>query len=625
MMVAAILISLSRAGWVEIGLSILTVTWLLRHQEPSSSDELAIRPQHGYATWWLGVASVALLTVIAAGLLLVGSGQRQQASARVAESASSGTDIRGRWELWVDSSGIVRDYPLFGAGLGSWPAVFPHYQRPPWSMFFADEAQNDYVEAAAEGGVLGLLLLGWLCWRVGCSLVQGARGLRSEHWPLFTALVPAVVIMVFHEGLDFPLQIPANAILFVLLIAIALRMALADRQQRVNSPDTFAPPTIFASRVVPGAVAIIAVVAIVAAARQHETVYPDDLPTATSVREAEVSILSHPSSPIPHLSLTDLVFESTGAWLLRELEAGIWLDPNDPAARDRYVQALVSEGKEPEALKQISASVYLSPSLGSHAYLSPRLMPWLSGEERAAVDNGLRAAVAHGYEGSVASLAQFYLAEGRELAAAQVYEAATHDARDNASQLQYLLAAGEAYASAGERDKAQQFFTAAMEVAPDDPRPYGDLIGLIYVPEKNFSSVTKTIESAINNGINPVPLYLSLDVASETAGDNKTAEVALRQVVNYEPSYSNLMRLAGFYLQHGEFERALGPTRRATELNPESGEVYFYLAQAEEGTYQYSAAKADYQRAIALAPDNATFKSRSVDLLRKIAAGSQKE
>jgi tetratricopeptide (TPR) repeat protein len=246
-------------------------------------------------------------------------------------------------------------------------------------------------------------------------------------------------------------------------------------------------------------------------------------------------------------------------------------------------------------------------------------MPWLSSKERAAIESGLRAAVAHGYEGSVASLAQFYSAEGRELAAAQVYEEATHDTRDAAAQSHYRLAAGEAYASAGERYKAQQFLTAAMDLSPDDPRPYQDLIGLVYVPERNFSSVNKTIESAMNNGINPVPLYLSLGAAAETVGDNKTAEVALRQVAAYEPSYSNLMRLGEFCLQHEEFERAIGPTRRATELSPQSAEAYFYLAQAEEGAYQYAAAKADYQRAIALAPDHPEFKARSLDLAHKIA------
>jgi tetratricopeptide (TPR) repeat protein len=626
MIVAAILVSLSRAGWVEIGLGILTLAWLLRRRGHRSDDELAVRPPGNPVRWWVVVTGVALLTVVAAGLLLVGPDERRQAGTRVAESASGGADLRERWRLWVDSTGIVRDYPLFGAGLGSWPAVFPRYQRPPWSMFFAGEAQNDYVEAAAEYGVLGLLLLGWLCWRVGRGLFPGSRSLHPRHWPLFAALIPAIVTMGFHEFLDFPLQIPANAILFVLLIAIAFRMARADRLQAVGSGDRVTTPKAVPNRVAPVMVAITAVLAIVAAARQHETVYPDDLPHPGSAREAEASILSHPSSASPHLQLADLVFDATGTWLSNELEAAIWLDPNNPAGQDRYVRALVNEGKEQEALSQISTSVYRSPGLGSHAYLSPRLVPWLSGKERVAVESGLREAVAHGYEGSVDSLAQFYSVEGRELAAAGVYEDAAHGERSTSLEMHYWLAAGEAYVRAGKRDKAQQLFTAALKVAPEDPGPYRDLIALVYVPEKDFGSATKAIQSAVSNGIGPAPLYLSLDEAAEAAGNNKAAEVALRQAVSYEPSFSNLMRLGMFYLGRGEYERASEPIRRAADINPRSGEAYFDLAQAEEGAYQYSAAKADYQRAIALDPDNAVFKSRSLDLVRKITddSGSRK-
>jgi tetratricopeptide (TPR) repeat protein len=115
---------------------------------------------------------------------------------------------------------------------------------------------------------------------------------------------------------------------------------------------------------------------------------------------------------------------------------------------------------------------------------------------------------------------------------------------------------------------------------------------------------------------------MALDGAAEGAGDKETAETALRNAISYEPSYSNLLRLGEFYLQHGEFERATEPIRRAAELNPRSGEAYFYLAQAEEGAYQYSAAKADYQRAVALAPDHPEFKARSLDLVHKIGQGS---
>jgi tetratricopeptide (TPR) repeat protein len=624
MIVAAILVSLSRAGWVEIGLGILTLAWLLRRHRQRSHDELVGRLPSSPVTWWVVVTGVALLTVVSAGLLLVGPGERQQAGTRVAESASGGQDLRGRWELWVDSSGIIRDYPLFGAGLGSWPAVFPHYQRPPWSIYFAGEAQNDYVEAAGEYGVFGLLLLVWLFWRVGHGLLLGSRSLHSRHWALFAAFMPAIIIMGFHELLDFPLQIPANAVLFVLLIAIAFRMARADRPQPVNTRSTIAQPGTAGIRAVPAAIAIAALLAIVAAARQRETVYPDDLPRPGSAREAESSILSHPSSPSPHLQLADLVFDSTGTWLPNELQAAIWLDPNDPAGRDRYAQALVSEGKEQEALSQISTSVYLSPSLGSHAYLSPRLMPWLSGREREAVEGGLRAAVAHSYEGSVNGLAQFYSAEGHELDAAGVYEHAARAEEESSSRSRYRLAAGEAYARAGKRGKARRLLTAAIELAPDDPGPYRDLIVLVYGPEKDFSSATKAIQSAISNGISPAPLYLSLEEAAGAAGDNKTAEAALRQAVSYDPSFSNLMRMGTFYLGRGEYERASEPIRRATDINPQSGEAYFDLAQAEEGAYQYSAARADYQRAIALAPDNSEFKARSRDMAHKIAQGANR-
>ena len=116
MIIAAILISLSRAGWIEIGLGILTLAWLLRRRHRQRpDDESAGRLPSSPVTWWLAVTGVALLTVVALGLLLVGPGERQQAGTRVAESISSGVDLRDRWALWVDSSRIVRDYPLFGA------------------------------------------------------------------------------------------------------------------------------------------------------------------------------------------------------------------------------------------------------------------------------------------------------------------------------------------------------------------------------------------------------------------------------------------------------------------------------------------------------------------------------
>ena len=41
---------------------------------------------------------------------------------------------------------------------------------------------------------------------------------------LIAGIIAALAAMAFHEGFDFSLQIPANALLFATLIAVGLRM-----------------------------------------------------------------------------------------------------------------------------------------------------------------------------------------------------------------------------------------------------------------------------------------------------------------------------------------------------------------------------------------------------------------
>src|SRR5207247_10539030 len=56
-------------------------------------------------------------------------------------------------------SAIVRGHPLFGTGLGAWLHAFRPYQAPPVEGGIWDHAHNDYLEAAAENGVVGVALM----------------------------------------------------------------------------------------------------------------------------------------------------------------------------------------------------------------------------------------------------------------------------------------------------------------------------------------------------------------------------------------------------------------------------------------------------------------------------------
>jgi tetratricopeptide (TPR) repeat protein len=616
----AIMLSLSRAGWIEIGLGILAFAWMLRvrlrharrEAEAETRSAHSIPAINRLGSWFLPLG-FGLIVIALAALVILGPGGREEANSRVAESVTGGVGFWDRIHVWQDSSGILRDYPVFGSGFDTWPAAFTRYVRPPWDSYFNGAAQNDYVEVIAECGILGLVLLVWIGWRIGRTLYKDSFFIPSRHWPLFAALIPAIAIMGFHETLDFCLQIPANAIMFVIIVAMAMRLA-----RTYGGAPMGPPPGVLTRRAVPALFAMTAIAGLVAVHYQQETLYPDDLPLPATLADVEAIIQSHPGSALPHLWLADRIHNRTGVWLTKELTAAVWLDPTNPASRDPYAQALLDQGRRDEALRAISTAAYDAPDLNFHDFLSPRLVPWMSPPERGAVEKGLLEAAADDYEGATQSLADLYQSEGRELQAAAAFEQAAAREPDPSLKYGYYLAAGQGYAEKGKTQHAERLFLAAVDAVPDDPRAYADLVTLIYGPEKNSSAADRIIQTALDNGVSPTPLYLSMSEAAETAGDYKAAETALKQAVRYEPSYSNWMRLGGFYLRQEKFYLAAGALHHAVEIKPNSGDAYFGLAQAEEGIYQYPQARADYERAIALSPDNREFKARSLDLAHKI-------
>lgn len=132
---------------------------------------------------------------------------RPQAEARVWSSAYS-----------VD---YLEDFALTGSGGGSFYGVFPNYQADRLQGFH-EHAHNDYLEFAVELGIPATLALGafvalaaWSAW-----LVQ-----RQRRAPLYRgagfAVTMTVAWVLLHSSTDFNLQMPANALTFVTILALA--------------------------------------------------------------------------------------------------------------------------------------------------------------------------------------------------------------------------------------------------------------------------------------------------------------------------------------------------------------------------------------------------------------------
>ena len=135
------------------------------------------------------------------------------------EQTSFATEIRD--EVDIDTLDQLQDYVLSGSGGGTFAEVFPHYAT---ALFpgFIDHAHNDFLEFGTEFGIIGFGLLAAL---VLLSLVQAlkAQFVRRSSFMRgigFAASMGIIAILI-HSTVDFNLQIPANAALFVSLLAFA--------------------------------------------------------------------------------------------------------------------------------------------------------------------------------------------------------------------------------------------------------------------------------------------------------------------------------------------------------------------------------------------------------------------
>lgn len=116
---------------------------------------------------------------------------------------------------------VWKDFPVFGSGLGSFSVVFPRYSGPGLVEHYT-HAHNDYVQFACETGIVGVGLLGLL---VMMSFAAALRAQYVRQDPLMRGVsfgaMMAIIALGIHSAVDFNLQIPANALTFMLVLAFA--------------------------------------------------------------------------------------------------------------------------------------------------------------------------------------------------------------------------------------------------------------------------------------------------------------------------------------------------------------------------------------------------------------------
>ena len=212
LMAAALLFSLSRGGMLAFGVQLAALLWLARRWQRDEQRRLLSAPA-------LVGLSALLIAVLA---LWVGADQLL----RRFQSIGQGTQeysVVTRLEYWRAAMQMFKDHSILGVGLGAFPAVYPRYGHSSAKLERLEQTHNDYLQMLTDAGLLGGLLLLWFLVELLRQLHRQWRGLahaRSQERALWAGGYVALLGIAVHSCLDFNLQIAANALICLLVVAL---------------------------------------------------------------------------------------------------------------------------------------------------------------------------------------------------------------------------------------------------------------------------------------------------------------------------------------------------------------------------------------------------------------------
>ncbi|MDE3116889.1 MAG: O-antigen ligase family protein, partial [Pseudomonadota bacterium] len=174
-----------------------------------------------------GLWAMSVAIVVAAGLIALFAINGNVLLTRFDDMAAAGLDPGLRQQEWDAALRMIHDAPLLGLGLGTYINAYPMYSDTV-TRFIIDRAHNDYLELAAGWG-LPAAILWWsaMLWLVGLCARGVFQRRRARAYPMLA--VAASVLVGVHSAFDFPLQMPAIALLYAVILGLGVAQAFPTR------------------------------------------------------------------------------------------------------------------------------------------------------------------------------------------------------------------------------------------------------------------------------------------------------------------------------------------------------------------------------------------------------------
>lgn len=233
LMGVALVMTASRGGIISLVAEILflvVVTAIWRKQgerrQRRSGRIKRIAARAGMAT--------ALLLSLFLGVVLLGG---EFSIHRFIDTVNTDDPTTGRAHFWSVTLTMIKAYPYLGTGLGAYGVSYTQHDSRN-GLFRLEQAHNDYLQVLSDGGLVGgVLALGFVLLLFYKAIARAKSKDDFRRGVALAALSGCFGVLV-HSFFDFTLHTTSNALLFLVLAALATlngRVENAPKKRRRRS------------------------------------------------------------------------------------------------------------------------------------------------------------------------------------------------------------------------------------------------------------------------------------------------------------------------------------------------------------------------------------------------------
>jgi O-antigen ligase len=240
MMGVALILTNSRGGIISLIAEVVflvAIVGLRRTRSSHDAHDQQRKVRSGIVR--AGLAFALVIGILAATVFFGG----EQALSRFVGSVNTEDPTTGRAHFWNITIDIIRAHPFIGTGLGAFGVMYTRYDTHN-GLYRLEQAHNDYLQVLSDGGIVGALLgLFFIVSLFRMGLMRRQSGDEFRRGVATGALAGCFAVLV-HSFFDFTLHTTANALLFLMLAALATLNGRVEGRSRRRRRRRSEPPAV---------------------------------------------------------------------------------------------------------------------------------------------------------------------------------------------------------------------------------------------------------------------------------------------------------------------------------------------------------------------------------------------